>query len=224
MSALNKIVIMGGVGGGQIATTVIEDMNREKPEWEIAGFLNDGQEINSILGKYPVVGRTEEAPDFAKKGYFLHYALHNAKVGHLRAERLKNMNISPEMFPQLIHPTAYTNGAGSIGQGVLMAPYVIISFGASVGSFCHLYGNCMIGHDAKVGDFVSVSSNAVVGGYVNVGEGCHIGVNCSIRENVKIEKHAIIGLGSVVLKDVCEGEIAVGNPSKIIGTVERYHQ
>ena len=223
MSTLKKLVIMGGSGGGQIAASVVEDINRLKPMWELVGFLNDAVEVGGKMGRYPVIGRTEEAPEYVRKGYYLHYALHNAKYGPLRIKRFRKMNIPLEALPSLIHPTAHISMAESIGHGVLMAPYVNLSFGAKIGNCCHLYGSSFIGHDSTVLDFCSVANNAAVGGGVVIGEGCHIGTNCSIRERVKIGKHAIIGMGAVVLKDVGDGEIAVGNPARIIGTVDRYH-
>lgn len=222
MGALAKLIIMGGTGGGQIAAAVAEDINQHSPTWDVVGFLNDAIEVGGKLGPYPVIGRTEEAPAYARQGYYLHYAMHNAKFGSLRLARLWEMNIPIEAFPQLIHPSAHIRMASAVGHGVLMAPFVSLSFGAQVGNFCHLYGSSFIGHDTQVGDFVSVANNAAVGGYVLVGEGCHIGTNCSIREHVRIGKHAVIGLGAVVLKDVGDGEIAVGNPAHVIGTVDQY--
>lgn len=218
-----RLVIMGGVGGGQIAASVVQDLNRTDPVWEFVGFLNDAVEPGGRLGPYPVVGRTEEAPEYVRKGYYIHYALHNAKYGPLRVARFREMKIPLDACPSLIHPTAYISMAESIGQGVLMAPYVNISFGARIGSFCHLYGNSFIGHDSTVSEFCSIANNAAIGGELVIGEGCHIGTNCSIRERIKIGNHAIVGMGAVVLKDVGDGEIAVGNPARIIGRVDQYH-
>ena len=97
-----------------------------------------------------------------------------------------------------------------------------MSFGSSVGNYCHLYGGSFLGHNCTVKDFVSIANNACIGGEVTVGEGCHIGTNSSIREHLKIGKHAIIGIGAVVLSDIDDKKIAVGNPAKIIGSVDKY--
>jgi acetyltransferase EpsM len=218
---LKRILIIGGTGGGQIASAVIEELNEKDPTWELIGFLNDDKKLTHI-GKYPIVGRTEEAADYAEKGYYLHYALHNAKTGHLRAKRFLEMRIPLEVFPQLIHPGSYSRMAASIGHGVLAAPFVNMSFGAKVGNFCHLYGGSFLGHDCTIGDFTSIANNACIGGEVEIGEGCHIGTNSSLREHVKIGKHAIVGIGAVILDNVKDKQIAVGNPAKIIGSVDKY--
>ncbi len=224
MSSLPKLVVMGGNGGGQIAISIAEELNKIKPTWEIAGFLNDGTDIGGLIGKYPVVGRTDEAPDFAQKGYQLVFALHNQKMGPARAERVKKMGLPLDIFPNLIHPLAYTGMAESIGHGVLIAPLANCSFGAQIGNFCHVYGGGFVGHDAHMEDFSVVAANAVLGANVLVCESAHIGTNATLREKVRIGYRALVGSGAVVLNDVPDGKIAVGNPAKIIGDSEKYRQ
>jgi len=224
MTAKKRVIIMGGGGGGQVAASVIEDINRVEPVWEVAGFLNDGQEIGSKMGPYDVIGRTEEAADYVQKGYFLHYALHNAKFSRQRIRHFKEMNLPEEAFPTFVHPTAHTSTNLGIGPGAMLAAYAILSFGVKLGSYTHLYANAFIGHDTTVGDFVSISNNSAVGSMITIGDGSHLGTNCSIRERVQIGASAIVGIGAVVLKDVGEGEIAVGNPAKIIGNVNQYEE
>lgn len=36
-----RVVIVGGAGPGQIATSIFEDMNKINDEWIIEGYLND---------------------------------------------------------------------------------------------------------------------------------------------------------------------------------------
>ena len=52
-----------------------------------------------------------------------------------------------------------------------------------------------------------------------IGEYTKIGANSTILPGVKIGKHALIGAGTVVVKDVPDNAIVVGNPGKIIGNV-----
>lgn len=50
-----------------------------------------------------------------------------------------------------------------------------------------------------------------------MGYGATIGANATILCGVTIGKHALIGAGAVVIKDVKDYSIAVGNPSKHVG-------
>ena len=53
-----------------------------------------------------------------------------------------------------------------------------------------------------------------------VGEGTQIGINATIRQGINIGKWATIGAGAVIVKDVPDYAVVVGNPGKII----RYNQ
>ena len=49
-----------------------------------------------------------------------------------------------------------------------------------------------------------------------MGEGTHIGAGATIIPNLKIGKWATIGAGAVVIKDVPDYAVVVGNPGRII--------
>lgn len=222
MSGKKRVVVLGGTGGGQIAASVVQELAMDDPSWELAGLLNDAIEPGESFGSFPVIGRTDEAVEYARKGYMIHYALHNAKRGHQRIKRFLEMEIPEDQTPNIIHPSCQTRMLTSIGVGNLMAPMVNVSFGVTVGNYNHFYGNSFLGHDCSVRNFCSVANNASVGGEVVVDDGCHIGTNSSLREHITIGKYAIVGMGSVVLKNVEDRHIVVGNPAKVIGTVDQY--
>lgn len=50
--------------------------------------------------------------------------------------------------------------------------------------------------------------------------GCSIGANSSILCGVTIGENAMIGAGSVVTKDVPDGELWFGNPAKFVRNIE----
>lgn len=55
-----------------------------------------------------------------------------------------------------------------------------------------------------------------------VKDNCLIGVNSIIMPGVTIGPHSIVAAGSVVTKDVAEGDIVGGNPARKIGDIENY--
>jgi len=186
MKTLKPVVIMGGLGSGLIVASVIADINAQEPTWDLRGFLNDIEEVGSSIGGYPVIGRTAEAPDYAAKGYHLHYAMRNAKYARSRIQRFKEMAIPDEAFATFIHPVSHTSANGGIGHGSLLCAQVNLSFGATIGNHNHLYGNALIGHDTIVENFAWVANNSAVGARCVIGEGAHLGTNCSLREDVRI--------------------------------------
>jgi acetyltransferase-like isoleucine patch superfamily enzyme len=53
-----------------------------------------------------------------------------------------------------------------------------------------------------------------------VGKDAKVGANATILPGVKIGARALVGAGSVLVKDVPEGKIVVGNPARVIGDVD----
>lgn len=51
---------------------------------------------------------------------------------------------------------------------------------------------------------------------VTVGDETWIGINAVIMGNVAIGKHCVIGANSVVVKDIPDYSVAVGNPAKVV--------
>ena len=73
-----------------------------------------------------------------------------------------------------------------------------------------------LGHDSTLRRFAHVASNATIGANVVVGKACHIGTNCTIREKVNIGDFCLVGSGAVVLNDVLDNSIVVGNPARLL--------
>lgn len=93
-----------------------------------------------------------------------------------------------------------------------------------------------IGHHAKISNLVHVAHNCEIGartmiaggstlcGSVVIGEDAWIGAGVSIKQGCRIGASATVGLGAVVLKDVCNGEIVAGNsarPTKELSRMNR---
>ena len=57
--------------------------------------------------------------------------------------------------------------------------------------------------------------------YIEIGDGSWIGGATTINPGVKIGKNVVIGSGSVVTKDIPDNTIAVGNPCRVIKTIDK---
>ncbi len=61
-------------------------------------------------------------------------------------------------------------------------------------------------------------------GPIIIEDNCVIGQNALIFLNVRIGADSIVGAGSVVIADVPPGRIVMGNPARVIGSVEKYKE
>jgi acetyltransferase EpsM len=216
---MKKLIILGGRGIGMIAASVANDLGT----YDILGFLNDFVPVGQKVGRYggyKVIGKSTDVIKYLNDEdvyFFIGYVgMKNEKEVY---EKITSLGIPKNRFATLIHPSAIIpKGFCSIGHGVLMAPLSQLSPDTTVEDNCILLPNSFLGHDSTMKRFSHITANSVVGGNVLVGFGAHIGTNATIRENVKIGDFSLIGSGSVVLNDVPENSIVVGNPARILKT------
>lgn len=212
-----KIVIIGGRGNGTVIASTIEACKNAGQDIECTGFLNDTE--REIDG-YPVLGPiTKEAWEKLDGHYFI-YALSTVKQAYQRHKLLKELEIPEKKFANIIHPTVVVSGKAKLGYGVVLMPLVVVSPDVAIGNHTQLYAQSFIGHDSTLGEMAFVANNASVGGRVIVQDGVHIGSNSSIVERVTIGKYSIVGLAAVVTKDVAPFDVVVGNPARVIRSLE----
>jgi UDP-3-O-[3-hydroxymyristoyl] glucosamine N-acyltransferase len=84
----------------------------------------------------------------------------------------------------------------------------IIRKGAKIDNLVHIAHNIVVGRDA------AVIANAMVGGSVNIGDKAWLAPSATVMDRISIGRNALIGLGAVVLHDVPDNAIVVGNPAK----------
>ena len=86
----------------------------------------------------------------------------------------------------------------------------------TVSNNCILLPNSFMGHNSFMDEYSSIATNSVVGAHVHIGKGVHVGSNATIRETVRIGDYSFVGMGAVVLQDVPDYAIVVGNPARIL--------
>ena len=73
-----------------------------------------------------------------------------------------------------------------------------------------------ISHNVRIGKNCMILANSMLAGSVTIGENSWIAPSASILNQKKIGSNVMVGMGAVVLKDVENDIVVVGNPSRIL--------
>lgn len=109
----------------------------------------------------------------------------------------------------------------SIWSHTVIDPGVIIGDNVKIHCGCYISQNCVIEDNVFLGPHVTILNDKFPPRYnssdwqpVMVREGASIGGNVTILPGVVIGERCLIGGGSVVTKDVPDGEVWAGNPAR----------
>lgn len=96
-------------------------------------------------------------------------------------------------------------GGGGIGGGLMVSHNHCVVFPKEAGK------------DFRVGPGVVIGRN---GDFPTFGDHVYVAANATVIGDIRIGSNVIVGAGSVVTKDVPDNVVVVGNPAKIIRTID----
>lgn len=68
-----------------------------------------------------------------------------------------------------------------------------------------------VGHGSVIGERTLIAEGAILAGNVCIGSDSWVGINATVSNRIKVGSHARVSLGSVVTKDVSDGQTVTGN-------------
>ena len=110
----------------------------------------------------------------------------------------KNSKIEKDVFIDTSFPWLI-----KIGNNVTIAPRTFI-----------------LAHDGSTKNYLGYSKI----GRVVIKDNVFIGANCTILPNVTIGQNSIVGAGSIVTRDVPDNVVVVGNPAKVISSIDEFKE
>ena len=207
-----KIILAGAGGAGKELAMCLE----KDPEWELLGFIDDTKMQGERINDLPVLGKIDWLNDYnIGKVNVAICIVNNPQVKRNLISRItKNPNV---IFPVIKNKDSILSRTIEYGEGVIIAnPYNYITTNIRIGNHVWINTRSDIGHNAIIGDYTTIFTRVNIGGDVIIGEDCVIGSGVTIKPAVKIGNNVTVGAGAVVVKDVPDNVVIVGNPARIL--------
>lgn len=213
---LRPLIIVGAGGLGREIAWLVADINRQKPEWDFKGFVDEGVQGNTVEG-YPVLGPVEHLYDMSLNIWVV-VAIADSRV---RMKFVQQIISQGRKLATLVHPSVSMSDYVEIGAGSIICSGTVITTNVTLGQAAIINPGCFIGHDTELQNYVSLMPAANLAGEVKVGEGCYFGLNSCVINRTAIGEWSIIGAGAVVVDNIPAYSLAVGVPAKVIKKVKR---
>lgn len=160
----------------------------------------------------PVLGGTAEVA--ARPAAAVVVCAGNPRAFDVRRRLVARLGLPDGRYATVVHPAAEVADGCPVGAGSVLLAGVVLTADVAVGRHVAVMPQAVLTHDDVVGDFVTIASGVRLGGGVRLRDGCYVGAGALVREGVTVGAGALVGMGSVVLRDVPDGEVWVGNPAR----------
>jgi sugar O-acyltransferase (sialic acid O-acetyltransferase NeuD family) len=208
---MKTLAIYGSGGLGREILNLARTINAESTVWGEIVFINDfveGRTINNGASVYTFDEfRAKWGPPEAT-------AVVAVGEPEIRAKLAEKLNAGGYELNAIIHPGSFIGANAEISDGAIICFGCFISCDVRIGRNALVQPNVAIGHDSIIGDNAVISSFVSIAGHVSIGEKAYIGMSVPIKEEATIGKQSIVSMGSVVIRDIPDGVIALGNPAR----------
>lgn len=210
-----KDIAIFGVGGfGREVLTLIQDINKVEPTWNVVGFFDDGYDVGYIVHGLRNLGGSGTLSEW-KTPLAVVIAIGTPRI---KKNILANINNPLIEYPTLIHPSVIIGDKDyvKIGKGCIICASSILTCDIELGDYVILNLACTVGHDTIIKDHCAFMPACNISGECVIEEGVYCGTGVKIINQTSIGANTIVGAGAVVTKPLPENCTAVGAPAKAI--------
>ena len=214
-SHLPRIAIIGAGGNSREIRWLIDDINRNEPSYEFAGYIVSDPELP---GRYDDRENTFGAIDDLLQGRLsieaVAIGIGDPAIRFSMGQRLTAL-LPAVTMPQLVHPSVQMDvKSSSLGRGTIVSAGAILTVNVTIENYVMINRACNIGHEAVVGSGVVINPLASISGGVVLGDRTLVGTAATVLQYINVGPDTTIGAGAVVTRDVLGGTTVVGVPAR----------
>ena len=205
-----ELILIGGGGHCKSCIDVIESEDK----YQIAGIIDIKSKVGSNILGYPIIGTDEDLDELSKKYNYFFITLGHIKKPDLRIKLYSKIKFLNKKLPIIVSPNAYVSKNTTICEGTIIMHGAIINADSTIGVNSIINSNSLIEHDVVINNHCHISTSSTINGNCTIDDNVFIGSRSVIIQSINITKNSIIGAGSVVISDITDPGIYVGNPAK----------
>jgi len=206
---MNRIIIVGAGGFGREVALYLRESHPDVP---LHGFLDDNP--CALDGHDPSVPLLGAVRDWNPGPNDL--LVIGVGIPSTRRKLASSLSARGARFLTLVHPRALVAPNAVLGTGVIVGPFCYVGPEARIGEQGVLNVYASAGHDTTVGACSVLSPYVTLNGHSTVEEDVFLGSQAVVTIGKRVGAGAKVGAASVVYRDIPPGQLAVGNPARIV--------
>jgi sugar O-acyltransferase (sialic acid O-acetyltransferase NeuD family) len=208
---MKDLAIYGAGGYGREIACLINAINKQKKQWNLIGFFDDGLPVGHKNEYGEVLGGIDNLNTYPQELSIV-MAVANPKTTLLLIQQITNSKID---FPNIIAPDILFLDETKVfmGKGNVIGFKSAISCNVCLGNFNRLNANILLGHDVTIGNYNMFNPSIRISGEVTIGDCNFFGVNSIVLQQKTIGNNVTVGTNSVIIKKTKDSATYYGNPA-----------
>lgn len=222
--SLQKLVLIGIGANNSDVLDAVRAVNAVEPTFDLLGYLtSSGKPAAKEPLQLECLGDFSRAREMPADVKFV--GLSGGVGSYWRLpDFFESLGSPAERYATIIHPMAFVSPQSTVGPGSVVLGGCMIGPDTRIGNWTCLLQNVTMGHDGVIEDYCWVTAGATFSGNCRVGYNSYIGTNSTIVNGAKLGRQCLIGAGALILKDVPDQEIWVGNPGRKLETLDEWRK
>jgi sugar O-acyltransferase (sialic acid O-acetyltransferase NeuD family) len=212
------IIFWGATGQAKVLRECMESQG-----WKVVALFDNNSEIISPLNDVPIYYGRSGFEWWQANNQTNNISFIVAIGGDRGKDRLEIQNylIGRQLLPTITqHSTAFVASGVKIGVGSQILAHATVCVDSIIGESSIINTSASVDHECKIGNGVHICPGVKMAGCIEVEDYVTIGTGAIILPRIKVGTGAIIGAGAVVIRDVMPHTVVVGNPAKVIRSID----
>lgn len=204
-------MIYGAGGYGREIGCLINRINAVKPEWNLLGFLDDGEPVGTKNEYGVVLGDLAYINSYPKEVSVV-LAIGTPSILQKLVTSITNPKVD---FPNLIDPDVLFLDRKNVrmGKGNIICAKCVVSCNVDITDFNLFNIGVGIGHDASFGSYNVLMPNVNISGGVETGNCNLFGVKSTVLQYLKVGNNVKIGANSLLMRKAKDDGLYFGTPA-----------